>query len=329
VKAEAWPDSIYAASYPAVGAVDEAAELGFGPVLGIVDAIRNIRGEMNIPFKAVLEDVEIGSLDAAAAETVREELGRVHRLANVRSARLHADGAPPARRPASAVAVGAGFEVRVGLAGAVDLAAESARIDKEVAKLEQDLATLEKKLANPSFVQRAPAEVVGKDRARAAELREKRGKLEAHRAMLSGTLDSPDADPGRRESMENENQNPGQPGQPASGAMDTVEKMVTTVSEVGKAIGNAVASGVEAAVDKVMPSRGRTRARKAAAKKAAAKKTARKAAPRKVAKKAAKKTARKAAPRKVAKKTAKKAARKPAARKPAARAKKTARGKKR
>jgi valyl-tRNA synthetase len=250
--------------------------------------------------------------------------------------RLHADGAPPARRPASAVAVGAGFEVRVGLAGAVDLAAESARIDKEVAKLEQDLATLEKKLANPSFVQRAPAEVVEKDRARAAELREKRGKLEAHRAMLSGTLDSPDADPGRREPMENENQNPGQPGQPgqaASGAMDTVEKMVTTVSEVGKAIGNAVASGVEAAVDKVMPSRGRTRARKAAAKKAAAKKTAKKtakrAAPRKVAKKAAKKTARKAAPRKVAKKTAKKAARKPAARKPAARAKKTARGKKR
>jgi valyl-tRNA synthetase len=336
VKAEAWPDSIYAASYPAVGAVDEAAELGFGPVLGIVDAIRNIRGEMNIPFKVVLEDVEIGSLDTAAAETVREELGRVHRLANVRGARLHADGAPPARRPASAVAVGAGFEVRVGLAGAVDLAAESARIDKEVAKLEQDLATLEKKLANPSFVQRAPAEVVEKDRARAAELREKRGKLEAHRAMLSGTLDSPDADPGRRERMENENQNPGQPGQPgqaASGAMDTVEKMVTTVSEVGKAIGNAVASGVEAAVDKVMPSRGRTRARKAAAKKAAAKKTAKKtakrAAPRKVAKKAAKKTARKAAPRKVAKKTAKKAARKPAARKPAARAKKTARGKKR
>jgi valyl-tRNA synthetase len=338
VKADAWPDSIYAASYPEVGAVDEGAERGFGPVLGIVDAIRNIRGEMNIPFKVALEDVEIGSLDAAAAETVREELGRVHRLANVRDARLHADGAPPARRPASAVAVGAGFEVRVGLAGAVDLAAESARIDKEVAKLEQDLAVLEKKLANPSFVQRAPAEVVEKDRARAAELREKRGKLEAHRAMLSGTVDSPEADPGRREPMENENQNPNQPGQggQAPGAMDTVEKMVTTVSEVGKAIGSAVASGVEAAVDKVMPNRGRRPAKKkAAAKKPAARRgAAKKVAPRK----AAKKTARKAAPRKTAKKTARKAAprkaakktaRKPAARKPAARAKKTARAEKR
>jgi valyl-tRNA synthetase len=321
VKAEAWPDSIYAASYPRPGPVDEAAERGFGPVIGIVDAIRNVRGEMNIPFKVVLEDVEIGSLGREAAATVREELGRIHRLANVREAVVHADGSSPARRAASAAAVGAGFEVRVGLAGAVDLAAESARITKEIDKVEQDLASIDRKLANPAFVQKAPPEVVEKDRARADELREKRGKLEAHRAMLSGTVDSPGADPGRRESMENENQNPSHPtsqtAETTSGAMDTVEKVVTTVSEVGKAIGSAVASGVEAAVEKVMPKR--KPAKKAAvARKPAARKAAARRAPAKGARKAAKKTA---------KKTAKKSARKPA-RKPA-RAKKGARGKKR
>jgi valyl-tRNA synthetase len=308
VKADAWPDSILAAPYPPVGPVDEAAERGFGPVIGIVDAIRNIRGEMNIPFKVVLEDVEIGSLDREAAATVREELARIHRLANVRDAVVHAGGAPPSKRPASAAAVGAGFEVRVGLAGAVDVAAETARISKDIEKVEQDLGGIERKLANPSFVAKAPPEVVEKDRARADELREKRGKLEAHRAMLSGTLDSPGASPGRREPMENENQNPTQPSQAsqaASGAMETVEKVVTTVSEVGKAISTAVASGVEAAVERVMPKRkvARKPAKKATAKKAAA----RKAAPRGAAKKKAAKTA---AGKKPAKKTAKRGAKK-------------------
>jgi valyl-tRNA synthetase len=279
-----------------------------------VDAIRNIRGEMNVPFKIVLEDVEIGSLDREAAGTVREELVRIHRLANVRDAVVHADGAAPSKRPASAVAVGAGFEVRVGLAGAVDVAAELARIVKEIDKIEGDLGQVSRKLENPSFVQKAPPEVVEKDRARADELREKRRKLEAHRAMLAGTLDSPGASPGgRREAMENENQNPGQPSQPSSSqpmtqqAMDTMEKVVTTVSEVGKAIGTAVTSGVEAAVERVKAARASGRKasaakKKAKARKAAPRRAAKKAGKKKAAKKTAKKTARRGAKKKVAKK---------------------------
>jgi valyl-tRNA synthetase len=300
VKADAWPDSIYAAAYPRPGPVDEEAERSFGPVIGIVDAIRNIRGEMNVPFKVALEDVEIGSLGREAWATVREELGRIHRLANVKDAAVHADGAPIEKRPASAVAVGDGFEVRVGLAGAVDVGAESARIDKEIAKLDADLAGITRKLANPAFVEKAPPEVVEKDRARAEELREKRGKLLAHRAMLSATVDSPGANPGRRESMENQNeQNPNQPvqpasqpAQPASGAMETAERIASTAVEVGKAAASAVVSGVEELVEKVMPAKKKARPAKRKA-------AARKAAPRrKAARKAKRKTAaRKAAPR--------------------------------
>ncbi|HEY6100726.1 MAG TPA: class I tRNA ligase family protein, partial [Anaeromyxobacter sp.] len=320
VNAGSWPDAIFAARYPTPGRVDEGAERGFGPVIGIVDAIRNIRGEMNVPFKVALEDVEIGALGSEAAATVREELGRIHRLANVRNARVHADGAPTEKRPASAVAVGDGFEVRVGLVGAVDLAAESARIDKEIAKLEADLSGIEKKLANPSFVQKAPAEVVEKDRARADELREKRGKLGAHRAMLSATVDSPGANPGRREQMENQNeQNPGQPAQPASqqssSTLETMEKLASSAVEVGKAAASAVVSGVEGLVEKVVPAAARP-----------ARKPAKKAAPKR---KAARKAKRKTAARKAAPRRAKKArkARRPAAAKAARRGGK--RGKKR
>jgi len=181
-----WGESLMTASYPRPGPVDEAAEKSFGPVLGVIDALRNIRGEMNIPFKTALSDVEIGALEPEAAATVREELPRVARLSNA-TPRVLAPHLPPPKRPGSAVAVGEGFELRVGLAGAIDVGAEGARIAKELAKVENDLSGIERKLANPSFVERAPAEVVEKDRARAEELRDRKRKLEAHRAMLAET----------------------------------------------------------------------------------------------------------------------------------------------
>jgi len=179
------PDSIMVASYPARTAVDEDAERSFGPVIGIVEAIRNVRGEMNVPFKTPFAGVEVGALSAEAHATVRAEQGRIERLANVPGLVLRAAGQPAGRRAQCAVAVGDGFEVLIPLAGAVDMAAESARVDKEIARVDADLEGLSKRLSNPSFVERAPAEVVEEARARAAELRQKRGKLEAHRALLS------------------------------------------------------------------------------------------------------------------------------------------------
>jgi len=303
VKAEAWSDSILVAPYPRPGPVDERAERAFGPVIGIVDAIRNIRGEMNVPYKVVLDDVEVGSLDRDSEATVREELGRIHRLANLKDAVVRPAGAATGKKSGSAVAVGAGFEVRVGLAGAVDVQAELGRIGKEIAKLEQDLAGVLKKLENPSFVEKAPPEVVQKDRARAEELREKRGKLEAHRAMLSGAESSPRANPARRPAMENQTpQDPNQPAQPASQPAATpMEQVVSTAVEVGKAAVSAVMAGAEAAIEKVMPAR-----KPAKAKKPAAKRAARKAPRKPAARKAVRKPARKAA-RKVSRKPARKA----------------------
>jgi valyl-tRNA synthetase len=186
-----WADSIMIAPFPERGALDEAAERSFGPVIGIVEALRNIRGEMNIPFKVPLRDVQLGSLADDSVATVRAEESRIARLANVEG--LTIGSAPTRKLPGSAVAVGSGFEVRVPLAGVVDMAAEGARVTKELAKLETDLAGIEKKLANPNFVERAPKEVVEKDRARAEELRLKRTRLEAHRAML---LEAGQASPG-------------------------------------------------------------------------------------------------------------------------------------
>ncbi len=176
------PAFLLQASYPRTGPVDEAAERSFGPVIGIIDAIRNIRGEMNIPWKTPLPGVQAGSLSAEALATVRQEAGRIERLANAPG--VAPSQQPTLKAPKSAVAVGPGFEVRVPLAGAVDMAAETGRIEKELSRLEADLAGLEKRLGNEAFVAKAPPDVVEKDRARVAELQGKRQKLLVHRAVL-------------------------------------------------------------------------------------------------------------------------------------------------
>jgi valyl-tRNA synthetase len=141
---------------------------------------------MNVPWKTALRGVEVGGLSAAALATLRAEEGRVRRLANVEGLVLHPAGQGTPRRPQCAVSVGAGFEVLVPLAGVVDMAAETARVAKEIAKVEADLGGIEKRLGNPSFVEKAPPEVVDEARARAEELQERRRKLEAHRALLGG-----------------------------------------------------------------------------------------------------------------------------------------------
>ena len=121
VRADAWADSVFAAPYPQKGSVDEAAERSFGPVIGIVDAIRNVRGEMNVPPKAEPR-VVIAVADPDAVRTVRGEAARIARLARAAVEVVEGPTAPAA--PQTAVAVGAGFEVRVHLAGVLDLAAE-------------------------------------------------------------------------------------------------------------------------------------------------------------------------------------------------------------
>jgi valyl-tRNA synthetase len=227
------------------------------------------------------------------------ESRRVSRLANVERLQLHLAAATP-RVPQSAVGVGSGFEVRVPLAGVIDVAAETARIDKELARTDADLEGIEKKLSNPNFVARAPTEVVEKDRARAEELRTTRQKLINHRAVMTGA-----DQPSEEKPMETNNPSatPSAPttqpvaeqvGQAATAVVEAVKaeavkleknlekRAAPTIRRAKKAVKKAVA-GARKAVKKGMAD-----ARKAV-KKAGKKMT--KKAPRKAVKKVARKKA--------------------------------------
>src|SRR5581483_1241882 len=98
-------------------------------------------------------------------------------------ARLTVD--PHAVRPAgSAIAVVGPSELYVELAGVVDLAAERARLEKEIRRAAETVAFIESKLARREFVERAPAAVVEKERERLAEHRRRQAKLEASLAWI-------------------------------------------------------------------------------------------------------------------------------------------------
>ena len=71
-----------------------------------------------------------------------------------------------------------GMECYLPLAGMVDLDAERARLAKEIAEAQGRGRARRGRLANPAYVDKAPAAVVEKDRARLAELNDRLARLE-------------------------------------------------------------------------------------------------------------------------------------------------------
>ena len=158
---------------------DAEAEAQMGALIAIVSAIRTIRSESRIA--PAVELAAIVRPTAAMQAAIAEAEPLISALAR---ATITVD--PAATRPSqSALAVAQGAEVYVRLEGIVDLAAERQRLGKEVDKAAKEIAFLEGKLGRPDFVERAPAEIVARERERLAEQRELREKLAASLAALS------------------------------------------------------------------------------------------------------------------------------------------------
>ena len=147
---------------------------------GVTRAVRNLRSELNLPAgKAVAVELAGGGAhDRDLSATHAALLGRLARIE--RLTWVDADSAQPA-----AVALQGELAVRVPLAGLVDPAAEVERLDREIAKLDQFITRAEAKLGNPSFVDKAPEQVVATERARLGEFSDQRATLAAQRARMA------------------------------------------------------------------------------------------------------------------------------------------------
>src|SRR5499427_2226990 len=157
-----------------VGLIDEKAEGEIGWVIDLVTAIRSVRAEMNIT--AAIPLVLAGAATETKARAVRwaEFIKRLSRVSDISSA-----SAPP---QGSVQLVVRGETAALPLKGVIDIAAERARLGKEMQKADADIARFDAKLNNPNFMARAPEEVV-------EEEKEKREEAVARKAKIAEALE--------------------------------------------------------------------------------------------------------------------------------------------
>ena len=160
-----WPD-------PPDSYADAAAEAEMTLVIAAIREGRSVRAELNVPPSArpPLIVTEAGERQRRILTQNAEAIRQMLRVEGLRFDG-EASGAVPY------VAEGASFALPV--ADFIDLAAERARLTKEVAALASDIDRTAKKLANPDFVARAPEEVVEENRERLSGAQEAKARLDA------------------------------------------------------------------------------------------------------------------------------------------------------
>ena len=172
----------YPTARPACVRPKEARDMEF--VQSVIVAVRTIKAELGIsPTRKV--HLLLHPADEAQAKLLEQNRVCIETLARLED--LVIDSSQPAPA-AAASAVAGGCQVIVPLAGAVDLADELARLDKELARLEKDMTEVNRKLRNESFVSRAPAQVVERERERAASIADASEKLTARRELFAQAL---------------------------------------------------------------------------------------------------------------------------------------------
>jgi valyl-tRNA synthetase len=155
-------ETIMLAQYPAPDAskIDEQAIADVEWLQNVITALRNIRGAMNISpaTKLPVLATSPNSDDKTRLEANAELLIK---LAKLESVQWLTGQAPP-----SSTALAGEMELLVPMAGLIDVAAESARVQKEIDKVAIEINKVKGKLSNEKFTANAPAAVVDKERAR-------------------------------------------------------------------------------------------------------------------------------------------------------------------
>jgi valyl-tRNA synthetase len=158
-------ESVSIAAYPVSQPerIDEAAETHVARLKTLVDACRNLRGEMNVSPATRLPLFVVGDTDFMHRSA--PVLQALAKLSEVRVFDSEAEWAAAAQAAPVAV-VGA---ARLCLFMEIDVAAEKARLGKEATRLEGEIAKAQGKLSNQAFVAKAPPAVIEQEKHRMAE----------------------------------------------------------------------------------------------------------------------------------------------------------------
>ncbi|MGB6135111.1 MAG: valine--tRNA ligase [Shewanella sp.] len=176
-------DTLMLATFPTYQAdqVDTTAMADLEWVKQVIVAVRNIRAELNIapskPLNALVRGVSY-------QDRIRLEANQAFfaSLAKLETITVLEEGDSA---PMSTTQLVGNMELLIPMAGLIDVAAEMARIDKQLEKLAQEIARIEGKLSNEGFVAKAPAAVIDKERAKMTDLTRDIEKLNEQKVELA------------------------------------------------------------------------------------------------------------------------------------------------
>ncbi len=162
---------------------DTQIEARFACFQGVLQGLREIRSRQSIPTKESCDFVV--RCPAASAELLKPMEPYFESMAHCRATAWGPDVTAPATSASFTFSSsGASYEVFVNLAAFLDVPAEIAKKVKERDKMAGMLTGKEAKLSNASFIERAPPEVVAKERATLEDMREQLRALDAVIAAL-------------------------------------------------------------------------------------------------------------------------------------------------
>jgi len=158
---------------PDKGFDDDQAADEMELVIEIVTALRNIRGEMNIPPGEQI-DVLLHPKRREIGERLLRDQRFIQNLAKVKSLKVFQEIEKPAY---SAFGVVRDVEIFVPMDRS-RMEEEAKRLQKEISKVEKEIAFVNRKLSNEQFLSKAPTEVVQEEKEKALQYQAVRGKLE-------------------------------------------------------------------------------------------------------------------------------------------------------
>ncbi len=174
-------DSIMLQPYPQADGErqDDTVTADIEWLKGVIVAVRNIRGEMNIsPAKQI--PVLLRGDRTEDQRRMTENRQFLISLAKLESLDWFDGG----EAPMSATQLVGEMEVLVPMAGLIDKAAELARLDKELDRLGKEIGRLEGKLGNEKFTAKAPADVVEKEKDKLRDAQSSQSRLSEQRKAI-------------------------------------------------------------------------------------------------------------------------------------------------
>ncbi|MEX1082419.1 MAG: valine--tRNA ligase [Halofilum sp. (in: g-proteobacteria)] len=165
---------------PDEGLIDADAVADIEWLQKVVLEVRRIRSEMNLKpgQRLPLHLSHGGDNDRRRADELQTALMQLARLDVI-------DWTDEESDDQSATALVGDLKLSVPLAGLVDREAELARLEKQTSRLEQEIERIETKLGNSSFVDKAPAEIVAKERSKRDEMSHSLAELRAQKERIA------------------------------------------------------------------------------------------------------------------------------------------------